>query len=45
MEYNSRIQGFPANLLAGPFHFQDEAFFEIAEQDKAQRDVPQVKFS
>jgi LemA protein len=45
MEYNSRIQGFPANLLAGPFHFQDESFFEIAEPDKAQRDVPQVKFS
>jgi len=45
MEYNSRIQSFPANLLAGPFSFREEIFFEIAEQDRAQREVPQVKFT
>ena len=42
MEYNTRTQSFPANLIAGWGNFQKEAFFEI--EDKAQREVPQVKF-
>jgi LemA protein len=42
MEYNTRTQSFPANLIAGWGNFQQEAFFEI--EDKTQREVPQVKF-
>jgi LemA protein len=33
---------FPGNLLAGPFGFTPQPFFEI--QDTAQREAPQVKF-
>jgi LemA protein len=40
--YNTKIQSFPANLLAGTFGFQEEEFFEI--EDLAQREAPAVKF-
>jgi len=44
-EYNTAIQQFPANLIAGPFGFNSEEFFEISEEE---RDVietpPEVKF-
>jgi LemA protein len=40
--YNTAIMSFPNNLLAGPFGFTPQAFFEI--QDAAQREAPQVKF-
>ena len=42
MTYNTKIQSFPANVIAGMFNFKDEAFFEI--EDEAAREVPQVKF-
>jgi LemA protein len=41
-QYNSSILSFPNNLLAGPFGFTTQPFFEI--QDAAQREAPQVKF-
>lgn len=44
-EYNTAIQQFPANLIAAPFGFSSEEFFEISEEE---RDVietpPEVKF-
>ncbi len=40
--YNTAIMSFPANLLAGPFGFAPQPFFEI--QDAAQREAPAVKF-
>lgn len=44
-EYNTAIQQFPANLLAGPFGFQEEIFFELgADEAEAVRTAPQVKF-
>ncbi|MBN1345200.1 MAG: LemA family protein [Phycisphaerae bacterium] len=43
MQYNTRIQSIPANLVAGPMGFREESFFEL--QDQAQREVPKVKFS
>lgn len=44
-EYNTAIQQFPANLIAGTFGFHDEVFFELgAEEEKAVRTAPQVKF-
>ena len=42
MQYNTRIQSFPANMIAGMFQFTSETFFEI--QDAAAREVPQVQF-
>jgi len=41
--YNAAVLSFPNNLLAGPFGFQPQPFFEI--QDAAQREAPVVKFS
>ena len=42
MQYNTRIQVVPANVVAGMSQFRPEAFFEI--EDQAERAVPQVKF-
>ena len=42
MQYNNRIQSIPDNILAGMFHFTAEEFFQI--EDKAEKEVPQVKF-
>jgi LemA protein len=42
MQYNTRIQVVPANVVAGMCQFRSEAFFEI--EDQAERAVPQVKF-
>lgn len=41
--YNAAVLSFPNNLLAGPFGFQPQPFFEV--QEPAQRDAPQVKFT
>lgn len=44
-EYNTAIQQFPANLIAGMFGFHDEIFFELgAGEAEAVRTAPQVKF-
>ena len=42
MQYNTRIETFPPNIVAGMFGFQASPFFEVEE--KAEREVPQVKF-
>ncbi len=41
-EYNTAIQQFPANLIAGPFGFHDEIFFELdaAEAEMVKKPVP-----
>ena len=41
-QYNTAVQSFPNNLLAGPFGFTAMPFFEV--QDAAQREAPVVKF-
>ena len=38
--YNTRVATFPSNLVAGWFHFEARAFFEIT--DAAVRQVPKV---
>jgi LemA protein len=40
--YNAAILSFPSNLMAGPFGFTPQAFFEV--QDVAQREAPKVQF-
>lgn len=42
MSYNTRIESFPVNLLAGIFHFTRREFFEVASE--TERAAPQVKF-
>jgi LemA protein len=40
--YNTRIESFPANLVAGPYHFVRQDLFELAAP--AEREAPKVKF-
>lgn len=42
MQYNTKLESFPSNILAGMFHFQPSTFYEVA--DAAQREAPKVKF-
>lgn len=42
-DYNTALQTFPTNILAGMFRFGPEQYFELADQ--TDREVPQVKFS
>ncbi|MHB8630432.1 MAG: LemA family protein [Candidatus Limnocylindria bacterium] len=42
-DYNTALQTFPTNILAGTFGFKPEQYFELADQ--TDREVPQVKFS
>ncbi len=42
MDLNTRIQNFPANLVAGAFKFTAREFFEV--EDKKEREAVQVKF-
>jgi LemA protein len=39
--YNTQIQKFPTNLLAGMFHFEQRQFFDAAPEDT---ETPQVSF-
>lgn len=41
-DWNTLIQKFPTNLVAGPMKFSAREFFEIA--DGAQREAPKVQF-
>jgi LemA protein len=42
-DYNTALQTFPTNMLAGMFGFAAEQYFELAEA--AQREAPKVSFS
>lgn len=42
MTYNTRIQSFPPNIIAGAFGFAAAEFFEI--EDPSERQAPRVKF-
>ena len=44
-EYNTSIQQFPANLIAGRFGFETEEFYEVDEAEREMLDkTPDVKF-
>lgn len=43
MKFNTKVEQFPANVIAGMFNFKSGEFFEIEEP--AQREVPKVSFS
>ena len=42
MQYNIRIELFPASIVAGLFHFGPKDLFEL--EVEAEREVPEVKF-
>ncbi len=42
MRFNTKIEQFPSNIIAGMFHFEQAEFFEI--EDQAEREVPKVEF-
>jgi LemA protein len=42
MSFNTRIEVFPTNLIAGLFHFTRREFFEVKAE--AERAAPQVQF-
>ncbi len=45
-EFNTAVQQFPANLIAGFFQFKKEPFFELADQERKHiESAPEVKFS
>lgn len=41
LKYNNACQQFPSSIIAGMFGFNEEAFFQAPESEKA---VPEVKF-
>ncbi|ADB35721.1 LemA family protein [Kribbella flavida DSM 17836] len=41
-DYNTRIEAFPSNLIAGAFKFEKAGYFEV--KDESVRAVPQVSF-
>ena len=41
-DFNTKIEVFPTNLIAGMLKFKSRDFFEI--EDKKEKEVPQVKF-
>jgi LemA protein len=41
-DYNTRIEAFPSNVVAGSFKFEKAGYFEV--EDNAVRSVPQVSF-
>ncbi|MFP6598002.1 MAG: LemA family protein [Candidatus Hydrogenedentota bacterium] len=42
MQFNTKIEMFPSNIVAGMFNFKQSEFFEI--EDEAEREVPKVGF-
>ncbi len=42
MKFNTRLESFPANMVAGPFGFKPATFFEVTNEKE--REAPQVKF-
>lgn len=44
-DYNTQVQSFPANLIAGSFGFHKESMFEISADERATvTKAPEVKF-
>lgn len=41
-DYNTRIEAFPSNVIAGSFKFEKAGYFEV--EDNAVRSAPQVSF-
>ncbi len=44
MEYNTKIQTVPSNIIAKMFSFTDKEFFELGDDEQAAKDPVEVKF-
>ncbi len=44
MAFNTKIQQFPANVIAGHFHFTQEPLFELAAEEQAAKQPVKVEF-
>ncbi len=45
-ELNTAVEQFPSNLIAGPFGFKKEEFYEISEEERdVMEKAPDVKFN
>jgi len=44
-EFNTSVQQFPSNLVAGVFGFREEPFFEAGEQRDTLEKAPEVNFT
>jgi LemA protein len=44
MSYNTAIQSFPANMMAGPFGFSEMTLLESTKSDQ-EREAPRVAFN
>jgi LemA protein len=44
LTYNNRRQAFPTSVLAGMFHFEPAALWEIAPDHPETREAPKVQF-
>jgi LemA protein len=44
MEYNTKIQTIPTNIIANSFSFTEKEFFELSGGDEAARNAVEVKF-
>ena len=44
-KYNTALEQFPANLIAGPFGFTSEPYFEVSEEERqVMNEAPNVQF-
>jgi LemA protein len=44
MEYNTKIQKVPSNIIANMFSFTEKEFFELAEGEESAKNLVEVKF-
>ena len=44
LAFNTKIQQFPANLIAGRFNFTEQPLFELAAEEQAARNPVKVEF-
>ena len=44
LAFNTKIQQFPANLIAGHFNFTEQPLFELATEEQAARNPVKVEF-
>jgi LemA protein len=43
-EYNTALQSFPANMIAGPFGFHTEPMFDVGTDRTVLNQAPEIKF-
>lgn len=43
LSYNTKVQTFPANMIAGPFHFTTRDYFSVPDAEQV-ADAPKVQF-